>query len=57
MNQKIAGITGAGQDASYLAKLLLEKDYKVIIITRRSGSSDHWRFKTLKIFLFYTFTP
>jgi GDP-D-mannose dehydratase len=27
---KIGLITGNGQDANYLAKLLLEKDYKVI---------------------------
>ena len=38
-------ITGAGQDATHLALFLLQKDYEVIIATRRSGSSGNWRFK------------
>jgi len=43
-------ITGIrGQDASWLCKLLLEKDYKVIGTDRRSGSSDNWRLKELGI--------
>jgi GDPmannose 4,6-dehydratase len=46
---KSALITGNGQDSNYLAKLLLEKDYKVIIATRRSGSNSGWRAKALKI--------
>ena len=37
--QKIALITGiSGQDGSYLAELLLQKDYKVHGIVRRSSS-------------------
>ena len=42
-------ITGNGQDTSYLTKLLLEKDYEVIIATRRSGSSNNWRLKELNL--------
>ena len=49
MTKKIGIITGNGQDSSYLAKLLLEKDYQVIIATRRSGSSNNWRLKELDI--------
>lgn len=37
----ITGITG--QDGSYLAELLLEKDYEVHGIVRRSSSSNTWR--------------
>jgi GDPmannose 4,6-dehydratase len=37
----ITGITG--QDGSYLAELLLEKDYRVVGMTRRSSSSAHER--------------
>ena len=37
---KTALITGiTGQDGSYLAELLLEKDYKVIGVARRSSVS------------------
>jgi GDPmannose 4,6-dehydratase len=35
MRKKKAVITGAGQDASYLAEFLLSKDYEVILFTRR----------------------
>lgn len=39
--QKICIITGVtGQDGSYLAELLLEKDYKVIGVVRRSAMED-----------------
>lgn len=42
--QKIALITGiTGQDASYLSELLLEKDYKVYGIKRRSSTENTWR--------------
>src|SRR5690606_25211369 len=38
--KKIAIITGAcGQDGSYLTELLLEKDYKVYAVKRRSSSN------------------
>ena len=37
----ITGITS--QDASYLAEILLEKDYKVYGLIRRSASQDLWR--------------
>ena len=38
-NRKVAIITGiTGQDGSYLAELLLEKDYEVHGIKRRSSS-------------------
>jgi GDPmannose 4,6-dehydratase len=48
--KKIALITGvAGQDGSYLSKLLLEKGYKVYGATRRSGSGSLWRHKALGI--------
>ena len=37
---KTALITGiTGQDASYLAELLLEKDYRVIGIKRRTSTN------------------
>jgi len=50
INKKIALVTGsAGQDGSYLCKLLLEKGYKVYGATRRSGSGDLWRHKALGI--------
>jgi len=43
-------ITGNGQDSNYLAKFLLrEKNYEVIIGSRRSGSSNNWRAKELNI--------
>jgi GDPmannose 4,6-dehydratase len=37
----ITGITG--QDGSYLAELLLEKDYRVVGMTRRSSTDHHER--------------
>ncbi|GMO64359.1 MAG: GDP-mannose 4,6-dehydratase [Rickettsiales bacterium] len=47
---KTALITGiAGQDGSYLAKLLLEKGYKVYGATRRNGSGSLWRHEFLGI--------
>jgi GDPmannose 4,6-dehydratase len=50
INKGVAVITGLyGQDASYLAKYLLDKNYKVVGFSRRSGSSEHWRHKVLKI--------
>jgi GDPmannose 4,6-dehydratase len=48
--QKTALITGiAGQDGSYLAKLLLSKGYKVYGATRRNGSGNLWRHEFLGI--------
>ena len=50
MKKKIALITGSsGQDGSYLAQLLLNKNYKVICADRRSSRSDNWRHKYLGI--------
>ena len=47
---KKALITGIrGQDGAYLAKLLLEKGYKVYGADRRSGDSGNWRLKELDI--------
>ena len=47
---KRALITGIrGQDAAYLAKLLLEKGYEVYGSDRRSGDSSWWRLKELGI--------
>jgi len=47
---KIALITGiSGQDGAYLAKLLLDKGYKVIGGERRSASSTLWRLNHLGI--------
>jgi GDPmannose 4,6-dehydratase len=47
---KTALIWGAaGQSGSYLAELLLSKDYNVVGITRRSGTANRWRLeKALK---------
>jgi len=42
MNKKKAFITGInGQDGSYLAEYLLEKDYKVFGIVRRNSIAEH----------------
>ena len=50
MKKKIALITGvSGQDGSYLAKLLIDKNYTVIGADRRSARSDMWRLKRLGI--------
>jgi len=47
---KKALITGIrGQDGAYLAKLLIEKGYKVYGADRRSGNSSFWRLKELGI--------
>ena len=47
---KTALITGiSGQDGAYLAKLLLEKKYKVIGTDRRSARSVNWRLNRLGI--------
>lgn len=46
MKQPCAIISGArGQDASYLAEILLEKNYRVVGINRRSSARDsaNWR--------------
>ena len=50
MTKKTALITGgAGQDGSYLAELLLNKNYKVIVADRRSSRSDNWKHEFLNI--------
>ncbi len=47
---KKALVTGIrGQDGAYLAKLLLEKGYKVYGADRRSGNSGNWRIDELGI--------
>jgi GDPmannose 4,6-dehydratase len=47
---KKAIVTGAaGQDGSYLSKLLLEKGYKVYGAIRRNGSGSLWRHEHLGI--------
>jgi len=43
----ITGITG--QDGAYLAKLLLEKGYRVIGFTPRRGSDTTWRLRELDV--------
>jgi GDPmannose 4,6-dehydratase len=49
-NKKIAFITGiTGQDGSYLAKLLLQKNYKVFGLVRRSSTYKYFRLKYLNI--------
>lgn len=48
MTKRKALVTGvSGQDGSYLAELLLEKDYEVYGMVRRTSSSDWWRIKHL----------
>lgn len=44
----ITGITG--QDGAYLAKLLLEKDYKVYGLYRRLSTPNFWRLQNLNIY-------
>lgn len=45
---KTALITGiTSQDASYLAEILLEKEYKVYGLIRRSASGNLWRIKDI----------
>ena len=51
MNKKTALITGiGGQDGAYLSKFLLDKNYKVVGIERRSAERANWRLKKLNIF-------
>ena len=48
--RKIALITGIfGQDGAYLAKLLLQKKYKVIGTSKTISIKNVWRLKKLKI--------
>jgi len=48
MNRKIAAITGiSGQDGSYLAEFLLEKEYQVIGIVRRTSHKNLSRIEHL----------
>lgn len=50
MSEKIAIVTGiTGQDGAYLAKFLLEKNYKVFGSFRRSSSENFWRIEELGI--------
>ena len=50
MRQKRALITGiTGQDGAYLAKLLLQKGYKVHGAHRRSSTPNFWRLDELRI--------
>ena len=50
MNKKTALITGiSGQDGAYLAQFLLNKNYKVIGIERRSARNTNWRLEKLSI--------
>lgn len=46
MKALITGVTG--QDGSYMAEILLEKDYKVYGLVRRSASPNHWRIEHIK---------
>ncbi len=51
MSTKRALITGiTGQDGAYLAKFLLEKDYEVYGLYRRTSSPNLWRLLSLNIF-------
>jgi len=47
-NALITGITG--QDGAYLAKFLLEKDYKVFGTYRRLSTPNFWRLQELNIY-------
>jgi len=50
MSRKIALITGiTGQDGAYLAKFLIEKNYKVFGLYRRTSSPNIWRLLDLHI--------
>ncbi len=50
MNMKKAIITGiTGQDAAYLAELLLEKGYQVFGTYRRTSSTNFWRIEELGV--------
>ncbi len=47
---KCAVITGiTGQDGAYLARLLLDKDYRVVGFTPRRGSDTHWRLREIGV--------
>jgi GDPmannose 4,6-dehydratase len=49
MSQKTAIITGiTGQDGSYLAELLLEQDYRVVGIVRRSSTENFGRIEHIR---------
>ncbi|MEO2166680.1 MAG: GDP-mannose 4,6-dehydratase [bacterium] len=49
MSQKTAIITGiTGQDGSYLAELLLEQDYRVVGIVRRSSTENFSRIEHIR---------
>ena len=49
INQKVAVITGiSGQDGSYLAELLLDKNYKVVGLIRRSSSPHSKNLEIIK---------
>lgn len=41
VDKKVAIVTGAGQDSSYLAELLIEKGYRVVMLVRRA-STFNW---------------
>jgi len=45
---KTCMITGAGQDASYLTEILLEKGYKVVVLVRRSSYPNYTRLEHLR---------
>src|SRR5438045_2997747 len=48
-SKKVALITGiTGQDGSYLSELLLEKDYTVHGIVRRTSNLLRWRIEHLR---------
>ncbi len=50
-DSKVALITGiTGQDGPYLAKFLLDKDYDVFGVYRRSSTPNFWRLQALGIF-------
>ena len=50
MKKKIALITGiSGQDGSYLAQFLLNKNYKIIGTSRKINNNNFWRLKRLNI--------
>lgn len=48
MKKKVSMLTGAeGQDSSWLADFLLQKDYKVYAVKRRSSTDNPWRIEHL----------
>ena len=50
MKKKTALITGiSGQDGAYLAKFLLNRNYKIIGVERKSSRSNNWRLEKLGI--------